>query len=213
MLTIDVVSDVVCPWCYIGKRRLEEALARWRSAHPDEPQPQVTWQPFQLNPDLGPEGMARADYIARKFGDRSGGTPYARIAEVGAEVGIPFAFERIDKQPNTVVAHALIAAAADKGVQEALVEALFHAYFLEGVDLTSRANLLDIATGAGLAPAEAAHALDDAALREHTLAEEHSARGIGIEGVPFFIFNGKVGLSGAHPAQVILDAMEQAEKE
>jgi predicted DsbA family dithiol-disulfide isomerase len=211
-LTIDVVSDVVCPWCYVGKRRLEQALDRWAQAHPEESAPQVTWQPFQLNPDLDPQGMPRADYIAKKFGNRGGGV-YARVAAVGQQVGIPFAFDRITKQPNTVAAHSLIALAGEKGLQEAVVEALFRAYFIDGVDLSSRANLIKIATDAGLAQTDAEHAIDDEAIRTRTEAEDRRAREIGVEGVPFFIFNGTLGVSGAQPAEVLCDAMEQAVKE
>lgn len=211
-LTIDVVSDVVCPWCYVGKRRLEEALERWAQAHPQEPAPQVSWQPFQLNPDLDPQGMPRADYIARKFGARGGGV-YARVAAVGLQVGIAFAFDRITRQPNTVAAHSLIALAGEKGLQEAMVEALFRAYFIDGVDLSSRADLIKIATGAGLSQAEAERAIDDDVLRARMEAEDRRAREIGVEGVPFFIFNGKLGVSGAQSAEVLCEAMEQALKE
>jgi predicted DsbA family dithiol-disulfide isomerase len=209
-LSIDVVSDVVCPWCFIGKRRLEGALALYARERPDAAAPAVTWRPFQLNPDLPAEGMARADYIARKFGSR-GGAVYDRVAAVGREVGIDFAFDRITRQPNTLAAHSLIELAAAQGRQDALKEAFFHAYFLDGVDLTARANLVAIAASAGLDPATAGEWLDSAEAREATAAKDARAREIGIEGVPFFIFNGRIGVSGAQPAQVLLDAMKQAE--
>ena len=209
-LTIDVVSDVVCPWCFIGKRRLEGALARYAQERPDAPSPTVTWRPFQLNPDLPAEGMARADYIARKFGPR-GGAVYDRVSAVGREVGIEFAFDRITRQPNTLAAHSLIELAGAQGRQDATKEAFFRAYFLDGVDLTARENLVSIATSTGLDRTAVEEWLDSAEAREAVAAEDACAREIGIEGVPFFIFNGRLGVSGAQPADVLLDAMKQAE--
>jgi len=209
-LAIDVVSDVVCPWCFIGKRRLEGALALYAKERPDAPPPTVTWRPFQLNPGLPAEGMARADYIARKFGSR-GGAVYDRVSAVGREVGIDFAFDRITRQPNTLAAHSLIELARAKGRQGATKEAFLRAYFLDGVDLTARENLVAIATSAGLERATVEEWLDNAEAREAVAAEDARARELGIEGVPFFIFNGRLGVSGAQPAEVLLDAMKQAE--
>src|SRR5512134_1666389 len=209
-LTIDVVSDVVCPWCFIGKRRLEGALALYAKAHPDAPAPVVTWRPFQLNPGMPDEGMSREEYVQRKFGAR-GGAVYDRVTAVGREVGIPFAFDRIRQQPNTLAAHTLVELAEARGAQDALVEALFRAYFLDGVDLTARENLVAIATGVGLDRAEVEAWLDDKNARDLAGAEDQRAREIGIEGVPFFIFNGRVALSGAHPAETLLEAMKQAD--
>jgi len=209
-LSIDVVSDVVCPWCFIGKRRLEAALALYAKERPDAPAPAVSWRPFQLNPDLPPEGMPRDEYVQRKFGARSGGV-YDRVTMVGRQVGIPFAFDRIARQPNTLAAHSLIELAQARGRQDEVAEAFFRAYFLDGVDLTSRANLAAIAAGAGLDPAEAETWLDNASAREAVAAEDSRAREIGIQGVPFFIFGGRVAVSGAQPAEVLLDAMKQVE--
>jgi predicted DsbA family dithiol-disulfide isomerase len=209
-LAIDVVSDVVCPWCFIGKRRLEGALALYAKERPDAPAPTVTWRPFQLNPGLPAEGMARADYVAQKFGPR-GGAVYTRVAAVGREVGIDFAFDRITRQPNTLAAHSLIELAGAQGRQDAMKEAFFRAYFLDGVDLTARENLAAIATSVGLDRAVVEEWLDSADAREATAAEDARAREIGIEGVPFFIFNGRLGVSGAQSSEVLLDAMKQAE--
>jgi predicted DsbA family dithiol-disulfide isomerase len=208
-LSIDVVSDVVCPWCFIGKRRLEGALALYAKERPDAPAPTVAWRPFQLNPGLPAEGMARADYIAQKFGPR-GGAVYTRVAAVGREVGIDFAFDRITRQPNTLAAHSLIELAGAQGRQDATNEAFFRAYFLDGVDLTARENLVAIATSAGLDRATVEEWLDNAEARESAAAEDARAREIGIEGVPFFIFNGRLGVSGAQGSEVLLDAMKQA---
>jgi predicted DsbA family dithiol-disulfide isomerase len=170
----------------------------------------VTWRPFQLNPGLPAEGMARADYVARKFGPR-GGAVYTRVAAVGREVGIDFAFDRITRQPNTLAAHSLIELAGAKGRQDATKEAFFRAYFLDGVDLTARENLVAIATSAGLDRATVEEWLDNAEARKAAAAEDARARAIGIEGVPFFIFNGRLGVSGAQGSEVLLDAMKQAE--
>jgi predicted DsbA family dithiol-disulfide isomerase len=209
-LAIDVVSDVVCPWCFIGKRRLEGALAQYALERPGAPAPEVSWRPFQLNPGLPVEGMPRADYVARKFGAR-GGAVYDRVATIGREVGIPFAFDRITRQPNTLAAHSLIELAEARGRQDAAVEAFFRAYFLDGVDLTARANLVATAVSAGLDAAEVDAWLDRADAREAVAAEDARMRELGIEGVPFFIFNRRLAVSGAQPSAVLLDAMKQAE--
>ncbi|MCW5625707.1 MAG: DsbA family oxidoreductase, partial [Burkholderiales bacterium] len=134
---IDVISDVVCPWCYIGKRRLEQALELWRERHPDDT-PEVIWHPFELNPDLAKTGMDRARYLEEKFGGPARAQAiYARVEAAGREVGIPFDFGRIQVQPNTVDAHRLIAWASLADRQSELVEELFRGYFLEARDYTS----------------------------------------------------------------------------
>jgi predicted DsbA family dithiol-disulfide isomerase len=207
-LTIDVVSDVVCPWCYVGKRRLEGALALWAAKHP-EITPQVRWHTFQLNPDMPQEGIARADYVRSKFGDRAD-TVYERVTGVGQEVGIDFAFDRIARQPNTVVAHSLIAVSPAGEAQDRMVETLFKAYFLEGKDLTDAIQLMEVAVTAGMAPEIAEQTLEDAALHTQTLDSDKAAREMGITGVPFFIFNRKVGLSGAHESETLVQAMDEA---
>jgi predicted DsbA family dithiol-disulfide isomerase len=207
-LTIDVVSDVVCPWCYVGKRRLERALALLAVQYPDV-DPEVSWHTFQLNPDMAPEGMARADYVSNKFGDEATAI-YDRVAAVGKEVGIPFAFDQISRQPNTVVAHSLIAVSEPGMAQDAMVEAFFKAYFLEGKDLTEASVLMDIAESAGMDRAMAEQHLQNSALHSQTIDSDKAAREMGITGVPFFIFNRQVGLSGAHEAETLLQGMVEA---
>jgi predicted DsbA family dithiol-disulfide isomerase len=210
-LTIEVVSDVVCPWCFIGKRRLEAALELYAQAKPGAPAPKVSFHPFQLNPDLPPEGMPRADYVARKWGGRSSAEVYARVAGVGATLGIAFEFDRIVRQPNTRAAHALIALAAEQGVQPAVKEAMMRAYFIDGRDLTDIDTLVEVAERAGLDPRRArAHLSDPDALRAIDGADRE-ARRIGVEGVPFFIFNRRYAVSGAQEAQALLDAMIASE--
>lgn len=208
-LRIDVVSDVVCPWCYVGKRQLEAALARWRAAHPDAAEPTVRWHPFQLNPDLPDEGMNRADYLREKFGASDPAAIYQRVSAAAHAVGLAPEFAKIARQPNTLRAHALIAAAQGEA-QQAIVERLFSAYFVEGADLTSREALAALARQAGLDDAAIRAALEDGDALERTRQAEVDARELGIGGVPFFVVDGKVGVSGAQGAEALLGAFAQA---
>jgi predicted DsbA family dithiol-disulfide isomerase len=206
-LRIDVVSDVVCPWCYIGKRRLERALELFDGS--GEPAVQVQWLPFELNPQLPADGVERSEYVARKFGARAKDI-YARVADVGRSVGIEFAFDRIARQPNTVPAHQLIALAGQHAKQDEMVETLFRAYFLEGVDLTRSANLVALARQAGIDGEAASACLNDAAQRQTVLADESQAHALGVSGVPFFIFNRRLAVSGAQEPETLLGAMREA---
>ncbi len=215
-LNIDIISDVVCPWCYIGKRQIEAALAMYAQQHPGADKPSVTWRPFQLNPQLPAEGMSRQDYVAQKFGAARAKDIYSRVAGVGAEYGIAFAFDKIARQPNTVAVHSLIALAGaagaqGEGLQDRVKEAFLHAYFLEGVDLTKTENLVAVATAAGLDRAKAEQCLADPQSGQAVSEEDQRARAIGVEGVPFFIFNGKLAVSGAQGPEALLKAMNQAE--
>jgi len=211
-LSIDIVSDVVCPWCYIGKRRLEAALELYRERRPDAPAPAVTFHPFELNPDMPREGVSRADYIAKKFGAR-GYSAHDRLVHAGAQLGIVFAFDNIARQPNTLAAHSLIEMARNKGVQGAMKEALLKAFFVDSLDLTDEKTLVGIAAEAGLDRGEAEAALADESLRRAVAEEEDKARAMGINGVPFFIFNQRLAVEGAQPPDVLLEAMLEAEKE
>jgi predicted DsbA family dithiol-disulfide isomerase len=168
----------------------------------------VRWLPFQLNPDLPESGISRADYLQRKFG--SPNHSYARVAAVGQSVGIPFAFDKIRVQPNTVNAHRLLHYADQQGRQDEVSEVLFRAYFIEGANLTDIGTLADIGERGGLKRSELADYLASDADRESVQAADIEARGGGINGVPYFIFNRKVGVSGAQEAEVLLQAMLQA---
>ena len=211
-LTIDIVSDVVCPWCFVGKRKLATALDLYAKERPDAPAPRVTWRPFQLNPQMPAEGMPRSEYVQRKFG-RAGSEVYARVSQAGKAVGIDFAFDRIVRQPNTLSPHALVALAGELGKQEEVVDVFFNAYFLEGRDLTDPATLTELATSAGL-PREAVEArLADEQARRAVASEDEQARELGISGVPFFIFNGRYAVSGAQDPATLLQAMLQSEAE
>ncbi|HEY6241351.1 MAG TPA: DsbA family oxidoreductase [Burkholderiales bacterium] len=209
-LAIDIVSDVVCPWCYIGKRRLEAALTLYRER--GAPEPQIAYHPFELNPDIPREGIARADYIAKKFGAR-GYSAHDRLVQAGTPLGIAFAFDKIARQPNTLAAHALIECARRHGVQPAMKEALMKAFFVDGLDLTNTQTLVRVAEQAGLARKEAEAAISDEELRRAVAEEEDKARQMGVQGVPFFIFNNRLVVEGAQPPEVLLEAMLEAEKE
>jgi predicted DsbA family dithiol-disulfide isomerase len=211
-LTIDVVSDVVCPWCYIGKRRLEAALSELAQREPAL-QPSVRWHAFQLNPDLPAEGVDRRSYLEAKFGG-PGRTDaiYARVSAAAQEAGLTLALDAIRRQPNTLDAHRLIAWAQAQGVGDAsdLVERLFRAYFVEGRHVGDRDELARLAADAGYDRAQARAFLESDALRDEIARSDERARTLGINGVPFFVFNGRVALSGAHEPATLLDAIAQA---
>lgn len=169
----------------------------------------MRWLPFQLNPGLPPEGISRADYILRKFGERDS-SRYNRVAGVGKTVGLDMAFDRITVQPNTVNAHRLIHHAGELGKQDAVAEALFRGYFCEGANLTDIEVLAGYAAQAGLDRAATAAFLRSDEGADMIRAADAEAREVGIEGVPFFIVNRTIGLSGAQDPEVLLQAMQQA---
>lgn len=208
-LRIDVVSDVVCPWCYVGKRQLEAALHRWVAANPGLPEPLVRWHPFQLNPDLPDAGVDRSEYLRMKFGGSDPGPIYQRVTAAARAVGLEPDFGRIPRQPNTLRAHALISA-AHGDVQQAVVEALFRAYFIDGADLTSRETLAALAQEAGLEEGAVRNALDGPEAAATTAHADSEARRMGVSGVPFFVVDGKIGVSGAQGADALLDAFAQS---
>ncbi|HZN27154.1 MAG TPA: DsbA family oxidoreductase [Burkholderiales bacterium] len=197
----------------MGKRRLEAALAAWSEKHPGEAKPAVRWLPFQLNPDLPASGMPRREYIERKWGPGRGPQVYSRVAAAGQTVDIPFAFESITVQPNTLDAHRLLTFGEREGRQNELAEELFKAYFIEGANLTDRSILADIAARAGLDRGGATAYLESGADRDLVLRGDVEAREAGISGVPFFIFNRRVGVSGAQEPGALLQAMEQSMRE
>ena len=205
MMDISIFSDVICPWCYVGKRRLERALGE---ARPGEVA--IEWLPFELNPDMPPQGMPRAEYRAQKFGPERAAVLDAQMSAVGAEEGIRFAFDRQARTPNTRRAHMLIAHATAEGRGPEVVEALFRAYFEEARDIGEEAVLLDIAAAAGLDRDKAAAALADDETRASVVAAERRAGELGISGVPFFIVDRAWAVSGAQPASAWVEALRQA---
>jgi len=196
---LDIYSDPICPWCFIGKRRLERALA-------DRPALSVRrhWRPFQLNPDMPAEGMDRQTYLATKFGGAGNAARvYDMVAQHGAAEDLPFAFERIARTPNTLAAHQLIAWAADEGDCDPLIERLFRAYFFEGRDIGDPEVLAEIAAETGLDPASARAAVTESDLRGQVAAEDARARQAGLQGVPTFVVNGAYAVSGAQEPKVL----------
>jgi predicted DsbA family dithiol-disulfide isomerase len=163
-LRIDIVSDVVCPWCFIGKRQLEQALERWRQAHPDADAPTIVWRPFQLNPGMPLEGMTRDDYLLGKFGRSDATAIYANVRRAARESGLSLNLEAIARQPSTLRPHALMQAAAAAGLQDTMAELLFTAYFIDGRDLTDATILQALGVEAGLDSATVASALQDESL-------------------------------------------------
>jgi predicted DsbA family dithiol-disulfide isomerase len=204
---IDIVSDVICPWCFIGKRRLGRALEQ----RPDLTV-SVTWRAFQLNPDMPEGGMARADYLAAKFGNSAhAGRIYAAITAAGAGENIAFAFDRIRRTPNTRDAHRLIRYATLHGKADALVETLFSAYFEQGRDIGNQAILADIAAESGFDRAAAAKWLAGETALADVLGEDRSARRLGISGVPCFILDGGYSISGAQEPEFFFPLFDLAQ--
>lgn len=208
---IDVYSDPICPWCYIGKKRLKEALG----LRPEIPA-HIRWRAFQLNPDMPEEGMDRQGYLNAKFGGEERSRQiYGRIASVGAEAGISFKFDAIKTTPNTIMAHRLLryAQRADISQGDSVIEALFEAYFLEGRPIGDMETLLDIGSGAGLQKEPLEKYLQSDDDREDILAEDRYARTLGIGGVPCFIIDGKYALSGAQDPEAFLPIFDMALQE
>ena len=172
----------------------------------------MRWLPFQLNPDLPATGLPRKEYIERKWGPGRGPEVYSRVAGVGREVGVPFAFENISVQPNTLEAHRLLTYAEREGRQDEVAESLFKAYFVEGADLTDASVLADVGARGGLDREATLAYLESETDRAEVAQADLEARSAGIGGVPFFIFDRKVGVSGAQEAEVLLQAMEQARR-
>lgn len=205
-LTVDVYSDVVCPWCYIGKRRLEQALesAQLQSATG------VFWRPFQLNPTMPKAGMDRRVYLEAKFGGPGEMKAIQdRIAAVGTNVGIEFAFDRIARTPNTFEAHRLIWFAQQQGRQDQVIEELFHGYFTEGLNIGQVEILVSLAVRAGMDGEAVARLLQAQEGVEAVRQDEANGHQLGIRGVPYFVLNGTAVLSGAQPVETFVSAIKQ----
>jgi predicted DsbA family dithiol-disulfide isomerase len=204
-VVIDVVSDVVCPWCYVGKHRLEAALA----LRPDV-ETEIHWRPYFLDPRVPREGMARVDYLSRKFGSDECIRPaHERLSRLGREEGIEFHFERITWQPNTLDAHRLIGWAEEAGRAGAIVEKILSLFFTEGADLSKRETLLLAAQAGGL---DVESVRRDLASERDVAAVEKAATSAaerGISGVPFFIFNNRFAVAGAQPPDMLAEAMDK----
>lgn len=204
-MKIDIVSDTVCPWCFVGKRRLEQALSA-QTAPPAE----VRWRPFQLDPSIPPEGCDYLESLVAKYGQVAVKRMQDDLQQVGDSVGITFRFDKIQVRPNTIDSHRLLEWAYAEGVQDALAEGLFLAFFCEGADIGSIETLAAIAEAAGMDGGQVSSRLktDD----DKTEVEKQCEQAIrqGVAGVPFFTFDGKYSFSGAQPAEVftrVLDSL------
>lgn len=201
----EIIFDTICPWCYVGKRRLERALAMRPAV-----QVETLWRPFLLNPDMSEEGMPRATYLERKFGSRPRvERMLAAVTAAGAAEGIRFDFDRIARTPNTVRSHRLVALATRSGLQWQAVEAIFSAYFLEGADIGEMPVLTDIGRGLGFSAAEIAEALD-ATPTTLTQADNSRAHRLGVNGVPCYIFDGSYAVAGAQEPDVLVRLLDLA---
>ncbi len=213
-ISIDVVSDVVCPWCFIGKRHLDRALELWRA---EQPAGEVTvhWHPFFLNPDTPDSGEPYRPFLERKFGGpKQLEELWQRVSEAGHKAGIEFAFEKIELRANTLNAHRLIHHAQKDGAEGTvvnnLIEALFAAQFLEGRHLGDRAVLAAVAGECGMDRDAVQAYLDSAEDADEVRAAAGEMQRMGIGGVPFFIFNKRLAASGAQPPEALLKAMREA---
>jgi predicted DsbA family dithiol-disulfide isomerase len=203
-LHIDVYSDVICPWCYVGKRRLERALRQVAGRVNVE----VTWRPFQLNPTMPKDGMDRTAYLRAKFGTVDAyGQLEEQVSAAGSAEGMSFAFEKITRTPNTFLAHRLIWYAGLQGRQDAVVDQLFKGYFEEGLDIGSALVAGELANRAGL---QADQFLIGVKGTAEVKAEESVGHQLGIRGVPHFVLEKTYGISGAQPVEVFLSALEKA---
>jgi predicted DsbA family dithiol-disulfide isomerase len=206
---IDIVSDAICPWCYIGKRQLERALATLET---EGLRFAVHWNPFQLNPDMPKEGADRAAYRAWKFGSAEKAAALdARIVEAASGVGLAFRPDLMMRTPNTIDAHRLVWFAGQKGVQDPAMESVFQAYFIEGRDIGDPAVLAECAARAGLDRKEVADFLASGLADPEMRAADRAAREAGVNGVPSFFLDGYGLFSGAMPAETMANALRRAQ--
>lgn len=210
ILQVDVVSDVICPWCFVGKRRLEKAIAELGLDY----LVRVTWRPFELNPDMPVEGIARREYRTRKFGSWERSQELDRqVALAGLGEGIRFAHDLMERTPNTFAAHRLLWLAERQGLQGAVAEKLFRGYFEDGLDIGLPETLHRIGADTGLSALDLDGVLNGAVGAAEVRAEEEAFRQAGISGVPYFIINGRLAVSGAQPPEIMLGALIRAARE
>ncbi|MCR6641743.1 MAG: DsbA family oxidoreductase [Sporocytophaga sp.] len=209
-IKIAIASDVVCPWCYIGKRRIEKAIDQLQNDYDFD----ISYLPFELNPGTPKEGYNQKEYLTNKFG---GEERYEQITSnvtsVAAQDGLKFDFNKQLKSPNTLDSHRIIWFAEKTGKQRATVEAFFKAYFEDGVDLTKKENLISVATSAGLEAEKVKALLESDEGLDEVKESERFIQGAGVSGVPFYIINDKYGISGAQPADVFVKALKDIASE
>ena len=201
-IAIDVVSDVICPWCFLGKRRLDKAIGLL-----DDVKVDVNWRPFFLDPAIPKAGMSRKDYMEAKFGAERLKTIHDPLIAAGKEDGVPYNFDKITRTPNTLDAHRLIRWSHPSGKQSDVAERLFMAYWNGGLDVGDPGVLVKIAGDAGLDAAAIAQKLEDGSDADAVTAEVGQAARMGVNGVPCFILGRKQGLMGAQPPDALADAI------
>lgn len=204
VLSIAVITDVVCPWCLIGTERLEQALAKY-----DDLEVEVVYIPYLLDPKIPPEGVDLREHLAKKY-RANPDTMFARVEAAALETGIPLDFKKVRRYPNTVKAHTLVRHAHARGTHGALSKALFQAYFLEGRDVGSDDVLVDLAKQHGFKEADARAILADDAELEQTRKDARGAAEQGIGGVPFIVFANEYAISGAQPVELFQQAIDKA---
>jgi predicted DsbA family dithiol-disulfide isomerase len=204
-IKIDVVSDVICPWCFLGKHRLEKAISQ-------VPEVSVTvrWRPFFLDPNIPAGGVARKDYLTAKFGEARLATLHDPLVKAGQEEGVPYNFDKITRTPNTLDAHRLIRWAANAGKQGDMVTALFNAYWRDGEDIGDRATLARLAGACGLDGKAIAAEFEKDTNKLQVHQEVRQAQTMGIQGVPTFIFGESMGITGAQSVDVLVDGIRRA---
>lgn len=211
---VEIYSDIVCPWCYVGKRYIESALEYYRQTYPNEIQPEVHWLPYQLHSALPREGVDRHEYLKRRYpGQANSLEMFSKVIKAGHKMGITYNFDEIKVQPNTVDAHRLVRFAERHGVREKAVELLFRAYFVEGHNISDADELIAIAESCGLGREEfAAYLGSDVDVEWVKRADAH-AKALGITTVPFAVLNGRKGMSANMPADRIFEAFRWARKD
>ncbi|TGK12885.1 DsbA family oxidoreductase [Leptospira fletcheri] len=210
---ISIYSDVVCPWCYIGKRRLESAIEKWKETHPAD-EIQVEWKPFQLNPDLPPEGTDRDAHMVSKFGSLERVKSMTeRVAEIAKQDGLEFHNLEKGHQPNTFLLHTLIRKAKKYGKESELAEVFFRNFFSEGKNLSEDSVILASLKEAGVPESELAAVKADDRLIAEIESEETDGKQMGVTGVPFYIFNEKYAVSGAQPVDLFLQVFDRLKAE
>jgi predicted DsbA family dithiol-disulfide isomerase len=205
-LQIEIYSDLICPWCYIGRRRLHYALASMAEAV----EPDIRWLSFQLNPDMPKTGVDRRAYRCVKFGSWERSQELDRhVVETGKSLGLQFNYDRVLVTPNTLAGHRLLWWTGQRGGQDALADKLFHAYFSEGRDIGNLEVLAQVAGEVGLPIAEASRFLESDSGRNEVLRQEAEGHRRGLNAVPFFLFNGTAAVSGAQPPEVFAAVFRQ----
>ncbi len=210
---IAIYSDVVCPWCYIGKKRLEDAISIRKKSHPDD-KIEIEWRAFQLNPDLAPEGEDRILHMTRKFGSMDRVKMMVqRVADIANSENLPFLLEQEGHQPNTFLLHALIRKAKEYGKDSILSEIFFRKFFAEGKNLSDTNIILESLREAGIQEDDFYSVKENTILLQEVREEEQKGRELGVSGVPFFVFNEKYAVSGAQESNLFLQVFDRLESE